>query len=210
MQVAKRSQRTRKGAPILLHGLPAVKGGCLTGVRQIWGRLTGFALTPGGEKQHRSAEDAEERGELQRQKRGVCADARRKTAMIHEEARRKHEVCAVARRRGTAGEHQGKPGRAEASNRKRQISWPASPCWTAQRSRASPSCLLVSFVDRGRLTGIAICASPRACLRFAKARRMRSAQRKRWRRLSANVSPAACAVGQRQPETRPLFESHPV
>ena len=168
MQVAKRSQRTRKGAPILLHGLPAVKGGCLTGVRQIWGRLTGFALTPGGEKQHRSAEDAEERGELQRQKRGVCADARRH-----------------------AGGTPAIPVRAEASNRKRQISWPASPCWTAQRSRASPSCLLVSFVDRGRLTGIAICASPRACLRFAKARRMRSAQRKRLARSLCSWTEAA-------------------
>ena len=32
-----------------------------------------------------------------------------------------------------------------------------------------------------------------------------------WGRLTgiAGVSPAACAVGQRQPETRPHFESHP-
>ena len=32
-----------------------------------------------------------------------------------------------------------------------------------------------------------------------------------WGRLTgiAGVSPAACAVGQRQPETRPLFGMHP-
>ena len=63
--------------------------------------------------------------------------------------------------------------------RHRETRWMRRPCWTAQRSRVSPSCLLVSFVDRDRLTGI------------------------------AGVSPAACAVGQRQPETRPHFESHP-
>ena len=57
----------------------------IRGVRRIWGRLTGFALpaTP-----------------------RVCADTRRKTATIHEEARRKHEGRKTAR-----------TGRVEASNK---------------------------------------------------------------------------------------------
>ena len=59
-----------------------------------------------------------------------------------------------------------------------------SPIRQKLGSRASPSCLLVSFVDRGRLTGIAICASPRG-------RQMASAQRKRLARSLCSGTEAA-------------------